>query len=84
MEAYAGTELNIFDIGDLNLLSSLYVYPSLTESGRWRSDFKFDTKYDLPKDFYIKIGLTWNYDNRPAVEGKETDYVMAFSVGWEW
>jgi hypothetical protein len=84
MEAYAGTELNIFDVGDLNLLSSLYVYPSLTESGRWRSDFKFDTKYDLPMDFYVKMGLTLNYDNRPAVAGNETDYVLVFSVGWEW
>ena len=84
MEAYVGSELNIFDVGDLNLLSSLYVYPSLTESGRWRSDFKFDAKYDLPLDLYVKAGLTLNYDNRPAVIGNETDYVLAFTVGWEW
>ncbi len=83
LEGYLGTELNLFDAGDLNLLSSIYVYPSFTESGRWRSDFKLDTKYDLPLDFYIKIGLTLNYDNRPAVTGKETDYVLTFNVGWE-
>jgi len=83
LEAYAGTELNMFDVGDLNLLSSLYLYPSLTESGRFRTDFKIDTKYDLPLDFYIKLGLTLNYDNKPAVKGKETDYVFAFTIGWE-
>ena len=83
VEAYAGSELNMFDIGDLNLLSSLYLYPSLTESGRFRSDFKLDTKYDLPLDFYVKLGLTLNYDNKPAVTGKETDYVMGFTIGWE-
>jgi small nuclear ribonucleoprotein (snRNP)-like protein len=82
LEAYLGSEVNLFDIGDFSLLSSLYVYPSLTESGRWRTDFKLDTKYDLPLDFYIKFGITVNYDNKPAEIGKETDYVYVFSVGW--
>jgi hypothetical protein len=77
-----GTEVNLFDIGDFSMLSNLYVYPSFTESGRWRTDFKLDTKYDLPFDLYIKFGVTVNYDNKPAVAGKETDYVYAFSVGW--
>ena len=83
MEGYLGTEVNLFDIGDFSLLSNLYVYKSFTESGRWRSDFKLDTKYDLPLDFYIKFGITLNYDNQPAVVGKETDYVYVFSIGWE-
>jgi small nuclear ribonucleoprotein (snRNP)-like protein len=83
LEGYVGTELNIFDIGDLNLISSLFVYPSFTESGRWRTDFKLDAKYDLPLDFYIKTGLTVNYDNKAAVAGNETDYVFGISFGWE-
>ena len=83
LEGYVGTELNMFDVGDLNLLGSLYVYPSFTESGRLRTDFRTDFKYDLPFDFYVKLGLTLNYDNRPAVAGNETDYVFAFTVGWE-
>jgi hypothetical protein len=83
LEGYLGTEVNLFDIGDFNLLSNLYVYPSFTESGRWRTDFKLDAKYDLPLDFYIKFGITVNYDNKPAEAGKETDYVYVFSVGWE-
>lgn len=82
-EAYAGTELNLFDTGDLSLLSTFYVYPSLTESGRLRSDFKVDTKYEFAKDFYIKFNLTLNYDNRPAIAGNETDYVYGISLGWE-
>jgi small nuclear ribonucleoprotein (snRNP)-like protein len=48
LEGYVGSEVNLFDIGDFSLLSNLYVYPSLTESGRWRTDFKLDAKYDLP------------------------------------
>jgi hypothetical protein len=83
LEAYAGTELNLFDIGDLSLFSNFYVYPSLTESGRWRYDFQFDAKYEFWNDFYLKAGTTLNYDNKPAVKGSEMDYVLQFTVGWQ-
>ncbi len=82
LEGFMGTDLNLFDIGDFSLASSLFVYPSFTESGRWRSDFRIDTKYDLPLDIYLKLNLTMNYDNRPAVAGKEVDYLFGFSIGW--
>jgi len=83
LEGYAGTEVNLFDLEDLSLLSNLYVYPGITESGRWRVDFSLDTKYDLPLNFYVRLGGTLNYDNRPAIAGNEYDYVITFSVGWE-
>jgi hypothetical protein len=83
VEGFLGTDLNMFDTGDLSLSSSFYVYPSFTESGRLRSDFRVDSKYDLPHDIYLKLGLTFNYDNRPAVAGKETDFLLGFTVGWK-
>ncbi len=82
-EMLLGTEVNLFDIGDLSFLSNLSVYPSLTEKKRFRSDFKIDAKYEFLDDFYIKFNLTLNYDNQPAVVGKETDYVYGISFGWE-
>jgi len=83
-EGYVGTELNLYDIGNLSLLTKLVAYPSITESGRFRSDFNFDAKYDLPKDFYIKFGLTINYDNRPVAGASDSDYVMQTGFGWKW
>ncbi len=83
LEAYFGGEVNLFDLKDFSLLTNLYAYPSLTQSGRWRTDFSLDTKYDLPLSFYIRLGGTLNYDNQPAVAGKDVDYVINFSVGWE-
>jgi small nuclear ribonucleoprotein (snRNP)-like protein len=83
LEGYVATEANIFDIGDFDFLGKWYVYPSITESGRWRSDLNVNAKYKFVRDFYVKAGLTLNYDNRPAAVGKETDYVFTFSVGWE-
>ncbi len=85
-EGVIGTELNLYDIGDLNLYTNLIAYPSFTESGRWRTDFRFDAKYDnfLLKDFYLRAGFTLNYDNQPAEAGREVDYVFTTGFGWEW
>jgi hypothetical protein len=83
-EGFVGTELNLFNIGDLNLLTNVVAYPSFTESGRWRTDFKFDAKYDLPLDFYIKAGFDLNFDNQPAEGSPTVDYVLHTGVGWEW
>ncbi len=84
LEGFIGTELNLFDLGDFSLLTRLTAYPSFTEAGRWRSDFNLDTKYDLPLDFYIKLNLTFNYDNQPVAGAPETDYVFHTGFGWEW
>ena len=83
-EAYLGTELNLFDTGDLNLAFLLMLYPSLTELGRLRTDSNLDLKYDLPMDFYINLGISFNYDNRPADNASEIDYVFYTGFGWEW
>ncbi|WP_276390425.1 DUF481 domain-containing protein [Eudoraea chungangensis] len=91
MEGYIATELNLYDIGDLNLLTSLVFYPTIindasVESGRIRTDFRFDAIYDdlFIKDFYVRAGFTLNYDNRPVEVGKEVDYIFTTGFGWEW
>lgn len=82
VESFIGTDWNLFDTGDLKFNGTLFGYPSLTEGGRFRTDFTFNVKYDLPLDFYIKTSLTLNYDNR-AVRGNDTDYVWTIGFGWE-
>ena len=82
-EAFVTGQLDVFDIGDLNLFTGISVYPSLSESGRVRSDFKFDLKYDLPLDFFINIGFTLNYDNQPVEGAAESDYVLQTTFGWD-
>ena len=83
-EGYFGGEVNLYDIGDLNLLTILMVYPGITALGRWRSDFNLDIKYDLPLDFYIRLGGTLNFDNRPAEGANQATYVLETGFGWEW
>ena len=83
-KAYLVTEVNLFDMGDLNLNFLFVAYPGLTEIGRWRTDSKIDVKYDLPLDFYINLGISFNYDNQPAEGAGTFDYVFSTGFGWEW
>ncbi len=82
-EGVLGTELNMYDIGDLNFFMNVYWYPSFTEENRHRADFKMNVKYDLPLDFYISGGVTVNYDNEPVQGAADTDYVIQTGFGWE-
>ncbi|MGO2293847.1 MAG: hypothetical protein ACTH5N_00200 [Psychroflexus halocasei] len=59
-KAFLGTGLDLYDIGDLNLLTSATIYPSLTESSRWRFDYKLVVRYDLPLDSLVNFGITLN------------------------
>ena len=83
LEGLASLEINLFDFEDFSLLTSISVYPSISEKDRIRSDFKFDLKYDLPLDFYIKLGLTHNYDSKPADQTSKLDYSFTSTFGWE-
>jgi len=67
-KAFIGSEANLYDIGDLNILTQITAYSNFMERSRFRTDFKIDLKHDFPKDIYIYLCATLNYDNLP-IEG---------------
>jgi hypothetical protein len=81
-ELFIGTNLDMFDYKDWSLKTNINVFPSLSESGRWRVDYNLDIKWDLPLDFYVKTSLQFNYDNRAASTGSDFDYIWTSGVGW--
>ncbi len=83
-EGYVAVGFTKYAIGDLSVGTNLGLYPSFSQSGRYRLDFNFDMKYDLPLDFYIRLGLSYNYDNQPVENAEDSDYVFSTSFGWEW
>nr|WP_299340874.1 DUF481 domain-containing protein [Allomuricauda sp.] len=83
-EGFLGSEVNLYDTGDLELALVFMGYLGLTERGRYRTDINFDTKYELPLDLFIRLGVSLNYDNRPAENASETDYIIRTGIGWEW
>lgn len=82
-EVFIGAGYNIYDIGDLDMYTSLVVYPSLSNKGRLRSDFKFDLRYEFKFDLYFKIGTTLNYDNQPTEGATSLDYLFQTTLGWK-
>ena len=81
-EVFLSAALNLFNFDDLSLTSNIKLLPSLTEKGRFRTDYNFKIKLDLPLDFYISAGLTFNYDNQPVIEGNQFDYIINTGFGW--
>jgi Protein of unknown function, DUF481 len=85
LEAVVGGSWQVFKFIEpktrLNL--SLYVFPSLTESGRYRSTGDLSLTHKLPHD--ITVGLTGylSYDNQPPEAGAEkSDYGVTFNLGY--
>ncbi|QHI39289.1 hypothetical protein IMCC3317_46990 [Kordia antarctica] len=83
LEGFIGSELNLYDVGDISLLTKVIAYPGITESGRLRLDAMLDVQYDLPLDFFIKLGFTVNYDNESVVLGSKYDYIFQTSFDWK-
>ena len=81
-EAFLGAEYKIFDIGDLKLTTSVYGYPSLTEKGRFRTDFLFDINYEFAFDMFFGVNFSLNYDSKPASGSGQYDYVLQTTIGW--
>jgi hypothetical protein len=85
LEAVVGGSWQVFRFIDpktrLNL--SLYVFPSLTEKGRYRSTGDLSLTHKFPHD--ITVGLTGylSYDNQPPEAGAEkSDYGVTFNLGY--
>jgi Protein of unknown function, DUF481 len=85
LEAIVGGSWQVFRFIEpkTRLVFSLYVFPSLTESGRYRSTGNLSLTHKFPHD--ITVGLTGylSYDNQPPEAGAEkSDYGITFNLGY--
>jgi hypothetical protein len=82
-ELFLTTQFSMFNFKNIDLFVSATGFPSLSESGRFRADYSFKIKYDLPFDFYIKTELQANFDNQAVSTAIKNDYVFSTGIGWE-
>ena len=80
---YIGFVFDVFDLGDLDLYIGPTYYVNISDGPRHRIEGKVDFTYELPLDFYIRIGFIFNYDSKPAAGADEADYQLTFGAGWE-
>jgi Protein of unknown function, DUF481 len=85
VEAVVGGNWQVFKFIEpkTRLDFGLYVFPSLTESGRYRSTGNLSLTHKFPHD--ITLGLTGylSYDNKPPeATAEKSDYGMTLNVGY--
>jgi len=64
-EIYGGVEYSTEKLRFADLVTSFIIYPSFTIPGRYRINFKSDLDFNLPGDWYFKVGYYNNFDSAP-------------------
>jgi putative salt-induced outer membrane protein YdiY len=82
-EAYLGSEFMTEKLKVTDLITRLTYYPSLTISGRYRVTYRFDLDFNLPGDWYFRVGLFDNYDNKPPEGFSRNDYGWSNALGFK-
>ena len=85
LEAILGAQYSFFRFDDpeANLDASLNLLPSLTESGRVRSEAKLRSRYEIVNDLFFEISLYGSYDTDADAEAdSKSDYGVTTSLGY--
>jgi putative salt-induced outer membrane protein YdiY len=85
VEAILGVGYDVFSFAnpDLDLHTELVVFPSLTVSGRVRTQAEISLSYEIIDDLYIELSLQEYYDSEPQSAGAEkNDYAITTSLGY--
>ena len=84
IEAQLSTSVRMFryDHPKTDVTASLSVLPSLTESGRVRSEFSLRAKREFITDLFFEISVYNSYDNKPAEGAVTNDWGLSTSIGY--
>jgi hypothetical protein len=85
LEAVFGTQYSFYryDSPEASFDVLFNVLPSLTESGRVRSEGKLRSRYELVTDLFFEISLYGSYDSDPGAEANSnSDYGLVTSLGY--
>jgi Protein of unknown function, DUF481 len=81
-----GAEWRIFRFSkpETSLNSSFLLYPSLTESGRYRSELNITLSRELIEDLTFDLSYYNSYDSDPPDEtASRSDYGVVTSLGYK-
>jgi hypothetical protein len=85
VEGFLGASWQVFKFTEpeTRLILGLSLYPSFTESGRWRATGNLSLIHKFAGDFTLGLEGYWSYDNRPPEETAEkSDYGVTFNLGY--
>lgn len=85
LEGILGFDWRIFDFATpkTNLTARAVLFPSLTESSRYRTDSSVSLRREIVSDFYLDLSFYHTYDSDPPDALAETsDYGVVTSLGY--
>jgi hypothetical protein len=85
LEAVFYTTFSIFryDFPETDIGGTLSLLPSLTKSGRYRTEGDLHAKYEFVDDLYFELRLWGSFDSDPPTAGAtKSDYGLVTSLGY--
>ncbi len=82
IESLISAQYRFFRFKKTDFVGAVSVYPSLSDLGRIRMDSSLTTRFELFKNFYINLSLYSNFDSRPPVNGRRSDYGGNTGIGY--
>jgi hypothetical protein len=72
-----------FDLPEVEITSSFFFLPNLTQSGRYRIQATAKMRFELIKDWYWSFGVFESFDKKPPSElARSNDFGLTTSFGW--
>jgi len=81
-EALFGLEYSTFRFDSSEFVSTLMVFPSLTDAGRLRLNLDMSIYWDIVGDLYWRVSAFENFDSRPPAATPRNDFGVTTSIGW--
>ena len=75
----------LYDTPKLDLDTSIQLFPSLTESDRYRVSYSGRLRQEIVEDLFWSLRLYYDYDSQPSAGAtRSSDYGIIFSLGYSW
>lgn len=72
----------MFTDPDIDITSSIIIYPSFTIKSRFRSDFNFRVRWEIFNNFTLNLKYYFNYDNQPPSVDAYTVRLWYQYINW--
>ena len=72
-----------FDAPELDVLTEIKTFPSITDFGRVRAEMNLRVAYEIVKDFFLSLTGNGQLDSRPPLaDATKVDFATKFTLGW--
>jgi putative salt-induced outer membrane protein YdiY len=72
-----------FNTPKVSLNATVVLYPSITESGRYRTSTNISLRREIVTDFYLDLSFYQSYDSEPPdITAEKDDYGITTSLGY--